>query len=188
MNVARLAAFVATIALIALEAHLLATTATAVPTKAGNGVIGALSGEGGDSTLGATLYHQRCAACHDNAVGRIPSKAEISHNTRVFITTTLYGGIMQPMARGLSPHEIASIAAYLATRESGGVGEVGPESLCKNRPQPIGLTTTGEWNGWAGPSSNRAISLILVFAWRTFRDCSFNGPSRIPTRAAVKLR
>ncbi len=115
----------------------------------GNGVIGALSGEGGDPALGLRLYGERCAACHDHATGRTPSRVAISDNTRVFITTTLSGGIMQPMAQGLSPHEIASIAAALSTRDSGAVAGVGPEApACTNKPEAIDLTSSDQWNGW----------------------------------------
>ena len=117
----------------------------------GNGTIGQLNGEGGDPVLGATLYGQRCANCHDQATGRIPSKAAIADDTRVFITTTLFGGVMQPMAQGLSPHEIASIAAYLSAREGGIVAGVGPEApSCKTKPEIINLTKPDQWNGWGG--------------------------------------
>ena len=115
----------------------------------GNGVIGELSGDGGDPTLGGALYGARCAACHDHPGGRIPSKLVISDNTRAYIAAALFGGIMRPMAQGLSPHEIASIAAYLSTRQGGAVTGVGPEApLCKSRPEAIDLKTPDQWNGW----------------------------------------
>ena len=150
MKLSRLLARVAIIALCLLELDLMQATANAAsPAGDGNGVIGMLSGEGGDPALGAKLYGERCAACHDHAVGRVPTKAAISENTRVFITTTLHSGIMQPMAQGLSPHEIASLAAHLSTRESGEVAGAGPEApLCKNKPEPIDLRTADQWNGW----------------------------------------
>ena len=140
----------AIVALFLLGLALAQSTARAAPPAGnGNGVIGALSGEGGDRLLGATLYGERCAACHDHASGRVPPKAAISENTRAFIATTLSGGIMQPMAQGLPPHGIASIAAYLSTRESGQVAGVGPEApVCKDKPQAIDLKTSDQWNGW----------------------------------------
>ena len=123
--------------------------AAGAPPDDGNGVIGMLGGEGGDPAFGGQLYGKRCASCHDHVVDRIPSKALISENTRAFIATTLFTGIMQPMAQGLSPHEIASIAAYLSTREPGTVSGAGPEApLCKNKPETIDLQTADQWNGW----------------------------------------
>ena len=60
-------------------------TARADPAGDGNGTIGQLSGEGGDPVLGARLYEQRCAACHDHPTGRTPPKAGIADNTRVYM-------------------------------------------------------------------------------------------------------
>ena len=155
MKTSRSIAPAAIIALSLLALGLMPSTASAAPPVGdgsgggGNGVIGMLSGEGGDAGLGAKLYGERCAACHDHAVGRAPPKAAISENTRAFIATTLSGGIMRPMAQGLSPHEIASIAAYLSTRESGEVTGAGPEApLCKTKPEAIDLETSDQWNGW----------------------------------------
>ncbi len=150
MRTSRSVARAAIGALLLLGLGLMQSTARDAPLPGdGNGVIGALSGEGGDPLIGATLYGDRCATCHDHAVGRIPSRAAISDNTRAFITTTLFGGVMQPMAKGLSPHEIASVAAYLSTRESGAASGVGPEApLCTSKPGAIDLDTSDQWNGW----------------------------------------
>ena len=115
----------------------------------GNGWMGTyLGGEGGDPAVGARLYGERCATCHDNPTGRTPPKATIADNTRVFITATLSSGVMQPMAQGLKPEEISSIAAYLSTRR-GGVGGLGPEApRCPGAPPRIDLSTPDQWNGW----------------------------------------
>ncbi len=122
----------------------------APPPDDGNGTIGAISGEGGDPVLGGKLYGERCASCHDHAAGRVPPKPAIAENTRVFIATTLTNGIMRPMARGLSPHEIASLAAYLSKREAGLATAAGPEAPpCQNKPMAIDLGTPDQWNGWS---------------------------------------
>ncbi len=121
----------------------------AAPPENGNGVIGRLNGEGGDPVLGGQLYDERCASCHDHPAGRVPPKAIIADNTRAFITTTLFEGIMRPMAQGLSPHEIASVAAHLSTRKGGAVAGLGSEApRCKAKPNPINLATASAWNGW----------------------------------------
>src|SRR5215469_5310370 len=83
----------------------------AAPPGSGNGVIGLLNGQGGDPALGATLYAVRCVSCHDHPAGRTPPKATIADNTRVFIAAALSDGVMRSMARGLSPHDVASLAA-----------------------------------------------------------------------------
>src|SRR5690349_21418172 len=81
---------------------------------ASNGVIGAMNGEGGDPRVGEALYAERCAKCHDAPSGRTPSKAVLQGATRAQISTSLVEGIMAPMARGLSPKQVTSIAAYLS--------------------------------------------------------------------------
>src|SRR5689334_12949117 len=82
---------------------------------------GAMNGEGGDPRVGEALYAERCAKCHDAPSGRTPSKAVLQGATRAQISTSLVEGIMAPMARGLSPKQVTSIAAYLSNRPTGGL-------------------------------------------------------------------
>ena len=49
------------------------------------GVLGRISGAGGDRALGEKLYQARCASCHDNPTDRTPSRASIEDNTPTFI-------------------------------------------------------------------------------------------------------
>jgi polyvinyl alcohol dehydrogenase (cytochrome) len=125
----------------------------AAPPSAPNGVLGQLSGQGGDPAIGAALYAKRCASCHDNPTGRAPSKALLASNTRAFIATALIEGIMRPMATGLSTHEMASIAAWLSTRTPGALADVSTEApLCpmagKAKAPPMSLGGPA-WNGWS---------------------------------------
>lgn len=115
----------------------------AAPEPASNGVMGLITGEAGDPTVGAQVYAQRCASCHDNATGRTPSKAALAGNSRAFIAQTLFEGVMRPMAQGLKPQEIAGVAAYLSTRN--GARPLAEEApLCQTAP-PMSLAG---WNGW----------------------------------------
>ena len=126
-----------------------AIAARAGPSESGNGVIGLLNGQGGDPAAGAALYAERCASCHDHPSGRTPPKAVISDNTRVFIAAALSDGVMRPMARSLSPRDVASIAAYLSTRNGGTGAGLGAEAVpCAHKPSPIDLTIADQWNGW----------------------------------------
>ncbi|THD79410.1 MAG: cytochrome C oxidase Cbb3 [Phenylobacterium sp.] len=148
----RLAALAAIFGLVAAAGvagpQAFAQPATAADTERGNGQLGALSGEGGDPALGATVYQQRCASCHDTPTGRTPSKAVIGNNTRAHIADTLIEGVMAPMAAGLTTHERSSVAAYLSTRKTGQAGEVGEDApLCKAKAPPMSLDGP-QWNGW----------------------------------------
>ena len=118
------------------------------PTARENGVIGQLNGEGGDAVLGEGLYLKRCASCHDTAAARAPPKAAIADNSRAFIADTLIEGVMAPMAAGLTPHDSASIAAYLSTRKAGGVVQTVQEApTCRTKAPPMTLSGP-QWNGW----------------------------------------
>ena len=114
----------------------------------GNGTMGQFTGAGGDRALGETLYGQKCASCHDHPTGRTPNREIIANNTPTFIVQALLEGVMAPMARGLAPHDMASIAAYLSKRPAGGL-EAGllEAPACADKPAPF--TLTGPlWNGW----------------------------------------
>lgn len=118
------------------------------PADRGNGVMGQFTGAGGDPALGETLYKQKCASCHDNPAGRTPPKAVIAQNTPTFIISTLMEGVMRPMAAGLAPHDMTSIAAYLSARKDGGLGAGVLEApACTDKPAPFTLEGSS-WNGW----------------------------------------
>lgn len=76
-------------------------------------VTAAASGPATTTTDGATLYQQRCAACHDNAVGNIPPRALLKTRSHARILDALTAGVMKPMAQGLSAEQIESLARYL---------------------------------------------------------------------------
>ncbi len=114
----------------------------------GNGTMGMFTGAGGDAKAGEALYQQKCASCHDHPTDRIPAKATIANNTPTMIMSTLLEGVMRPMAAGLTPHDMASVAAYLSTRKDGGLGAGALEApACKDKPGPLDLTAA-QWNGW----------------------------------------
>ncbi|MGZ3375917.1 MAG: outer membrane protein assembly factor BamB family protein [Phenylobacterium sp.] len=120
----------------------------AAAAERGNGTMGQFTGAGGDAVLGAELYAKRCASCHDNPTGRIPAKAAIAENTPTSIAQTLIEGAMRPMALGMGPHDIASVAAYLSTRKDGGLSAATPDApACADKPAPMTLDGPG-WNGW----------------------------------------
>src|SRR5689334_11915665 len=130
---------------VALAAHAAAPPtpgAEVAKVEGGNGTMGQFTGEGGDPALGAGLYAKRCASCHDAPPegGRTPPKAVIAANTPTFIVSALAEGVMAPMARGLTPHEMASVAAYLSTRKNGGLGAGVLEApACTDKPAPLNL-------------------------------------------------
>ena len=120
----------------------------AAAAERGNGVMGQFTGAGGDPALGEKLYGQKCASCHDNPSGRIPPKAAIANNTPTFIAQAMVEGVMASQARGLSPHEMVSVAAYLSKHKEGGLGAGALEApACTDKSSPFSLTGPA-WNGW----------------------------------------
>jgi polyvinyl alcohol dehydrogenase (cytochrome) len=114
----------------------------------GNGVMGQFTGAGGDPVEGEKLYQQKCASCHDNPTGRIPPKATIANNTPTYLVSTMLEGVMRPMAAGMAPRDMVSVAAYLSTRKNGGLDAGALEApACKDKPTPLTLEGP-RWNGW----------------------------------------
>lgn len=62
------------------------------------------------------IYRQRCAACHDHAVGNIPPRPVIAGHPRERIVYALSEGAMRPQATGLSADQIGQLADYLRGR------------------------------------------------------------------------
>jgi mono/diheme cytochrome c family protein len=77
---------------------------------------------------GEQLYVQRCAACHDQGLGGAPARTVISTRSHDSIVTTLSTGVMQPMASGLKPEEIAALATYLALEKPALANPDGPSA------------------------------------------------------------
>jgi polyvinyl alcohol dehydrogenase (cytochrome) len=120
----------------------------AAAAERGNGVMGQFTGQGGDPALGEKLYQQKCASCHDNPTGRTPAKDVLANNTPTFIVSALLEGVMRPMAVGLAPHDMASIAAYVSKRKEGGLGAGALEApACTGKPAAFTLDGA-KWNGW----------------------------------------
>ena len=116
----------------------------AAAAERGNGTMGQFGGEGGDPALGEKVYQQKCAGCHDAPTGRTPAKAAIGANTPTYIVGALMDGVMRPMAAGLAPHDIASVAAYLSTRKDGGLASGGA-------PKPRSARTSRRRSVWPVP-------------------------------------
>jgi mono/diheme cytochrome c family protein len=61
----------------------------------------------------ATLYAQRCAACHDDPQGNIPPRRVLATRSHERIVQALSTGVMRAPAAGLSAEQIEALARYL---------------------------------------------------------------------------
>ena len=109
---------------------------------------------------GAALFADHCAACHEHATGRVPSREVISQNPPTFILSALHG-VMAPMAEGLSEQDKVAIANYIS--KSPPIQDVDPKKIwgdgvadtpldgpkCDAAAPPVDLTAKAQWNGWS---------------------------------------
>jgi len=63
---------------------------------------------------GKAIYQQRCAACHDQAEGRIPPRELLATRPEPYVVDALANGVMRDFAQGLSTVEIQAVARFVA--------------------------------------------------------------------------
>ena len=86
-------------------------------------------------TAGAAVFQQHCQSCHQPAIGRAPSRTALGYRRRDAVVQALSGGVMAPMAAGLSSADITAVATYLTPMEKvfgPGVPAAGVEVMCKS--------------------------------------------------------
>jgi polyvinyl alcohol dehydrogenase (cytochrome) len=106
------------------------------------------------SPEGATLYQQRCAACHDNPVDRIPPLFLIRRRSAEDVMQTLMSGSMKQQASGLSAAQIRALAIHLTGKEPGATASINLQAnLCTGTPPSINLKAAS-WNGWGNDLDN----------------------------------
>jgi|JI6StandDraft_1071083.scaffolds.fasta_scaffold00306_11 polyvinyl alcohol dehydrogenase (cytochrome) len=121
---------------------------------------------------GETLYKARCAACHDNAEGRTPSRDVLSKNPASFILSSMRTGAMVPMAEGLTLEEMTAIANFVGKPDSrtsakadDGIdlrriwgdsveGKPLDAPKCDVVAKPVDLNASHQWNGWSPEKNN----------------------------------
>ncbi len=111
---------------------------------------GARAADGADTlNPGEALYQQRCAGCHDNAVGRVPDTAALRTRPPEQIFAALRTGIMRPQSEGIPVFNLQGIVQYLTGREPPEVAASAPEpNACAAPPPPLAIGPD-DWNGWS---------------------------------------
>jgi polyvinyl alcohol dehydrogenase (cytochrome) len=77
---------------------------------------------------GESVFNTRCKSCHEPAVERAPTRAELAFRSPGDIVTALTTGVMAPMAKGLSRPEIEAVALFLAPGQQ--LGSSGADPMC----------------------------------------------------------
>ena len=117
-----------------------------------------LTGPAAAQSNGKAVFEARCQTCHEPAVDRAPSRADLAQRPQADIATSMTSGLMKPMAEGLSAADIQAVAAYVssvgAPRAAAATGAempqvalrtgvIGTYPMCTSHP-PI-KATPGDW-------------------------------------------
>ena len=77
---------------------------------------------------GESVFNTRCKSCHEPAVERAPTRAELAFRAPGDIVAALTTGVMAPMAKGMSRPEIDAVALFLAPGQQ--LGTAGTDQMC----------------------------------------------------------
>jgi len=102
---------------------------------------------------GADVYQKRCAACHDQADSRAPSKDALQKLSAARILRTLDFGLMMAVAYPMKREEREAVANYLGTK----TGETPPlptNAFCAASIPILVGPTNDTWAGWSPAASN----------------------------------
>jgi polyvinyl alcohol dehydrogenase (cytochrome) len=102
---------------------------------------------------GEAVYQKRCAACHDNATERAPSRDGLKQLSVARILRTLDFGVMVTIAYSLDREEREAVANYLGVHRQDDV-TVPPQAYCTDRTVNIGASPSPVWNGWGPDATN----------------------------------
>ena len=144
---------------------------------------------------GAALYAQRCAKCHEQAQGHVPSREALADRSSTNIVMALMTGAMRPQAAGLSQAEASAIAAYLTAGAASHAVAL-HANPCRMPVGPMRLDAAG-WNGWgrdlansryqahAGLDSNGVAHLKLKWAFAYPGAMTWGQPTVVGGRVFV---
>ncbi|HEX3700883.1 MAG TPA: PQQ-binding-like beta-propeller repeat protein [Phenylobacterium sp.] len=102
---------------------------------------------------GEPIFQARCAQCHEPAVGRAPTRAELAGRSPEEVYDALTGGAMKPMAAGLSQAEIYGVTRFLTGKSPTPDVAAGPDpNPCPTHPalEP----KAPAWTGWGRDLAN----------------------------------
>jgi polyvinyl alcohol dehydrogenase (cytochrome) len=112
------------------------------------------AGEG--DVAAAALYREHCAKCHDGGEVRAPDRAAMKLLGTERLRASLSSGNMVEQARGLAPHELDLLAAYLGSPAAQTTPTAPAAMLCTTAPPALdGAFARARWNGWGNGIEQR---------------------------------
>lgn len=101
----------------------------------------------------AELYKTRCAACHEGGVARAPHSLKFQMLGPETVLRALSGGVMAPMATGLSDADKRRLAEFLGGRALGD-GGTQPPKVCAAAQSRFDLDRPARSTGWGVDAHN----------------------------------
>lgn len=102
---------------------------------------------------GEPVFKAHCAQCHEPAQGRAPSREQLAGRGPEEVYEALTGGIMKPMAAGLSQTEIYGVTRFLTGKTPTPNLEPGPDPNPCPPDRPLD-TKAVAWTGWGRDLEN----------------------------------
>src|SRR5262245_11014403 len=97
----------------------------------------------------ATIYQQRCAACHEQATGRTPPRQAMRQMAPEALLAALTQGAMREQARGLDETDLRTLTAWLTERPlAQWSSNAARNPRCTGAVPPLALAGT-DWRGWS---------------------------------------
>lgn len=107
----------------------------------------------GAGTDGYAVYESRCAACHETAQERTPTRAVLESRTPEEVIRALTTGTMRAQAQGLTPGDIEAVAIFVTLKDLG-LGAATPERNTCMKSDFHPATRGSQWNGWGRDLDN----------------------------------
>lgn len=104
-------------------------------------------------TSAEVLFQSRCASCHEPNIERAPSRATIALMSPAQIAGALDGGVMAPMAAGLSKADIAALAAHLGASSLSSAAAPASTPAAAQSTKPVVVDPAAkpvEWRAYNG--------------------------------------
>jgi polyvinyl alcohol dehydrogenase (cytochrome) len=109
-----------------------------------------------ENSLGAQIYRESCAACHDAGVNRAPQRLLLQDLTPEAIRSALVDGAMRPQGAALSDERKAAVTEYLSGRKLGAISD--GSNMCKGPAARFDLGEPPAFTGWGlDPASTHSV-------------------------------
>jgi polyvinyl alcohol dehydrogenase (cytochrome) len=108
--------------------------------------------QGTTTPLGATVYAQRCASCHDQVDARIPTRDALTNMSPARILRALDFGLMMGIAYPLRRDEREAVASFLGTGADDPAPP--PSAFCGSDTKIMSGSSGHAWRAWAPGDDN----------------------------------